>query len=162
MAEKEKVYVKYPKGMKQDKESSDKTPMFMYQGMVFDDHVRNESNEHWVQICKDCVKEMPRLINGIHELPDNCKEDYFKCGAQDCGQPATHYIDLPYSEMVPVTVKEPEPRKVVKAGLEYRLEIPSKNIVKYFSDDEEAVEWAEKNYPGVDAWVYVEGEFPEY
>lgn len=113
MAEDKKDPVSYPRGMKNE-ERADKAEPLMYKGMVFDDHERISSNEYWSQICKECVDEMPRLINGVHELPKDCQDDLFKCGVHTCDQPAQYYVEVPYEEMCPREVEEPEQRRVVE------------------------------------------------
>ncbi len=105
--------VSYPRGMKNE-ESAEKIESLMFKGMVFDDHERISSDEYWSQVCDSCVDEMPRLVNGVHELPEDCKGSIFKCGVQDCSQPATYFVDLPYEEMCPETVESPEPRRTVE------------------------------------------------
>ena len=116
----DKKLVTYPRGMKNEK-PADKIKSVMFRGMVFDDHERMSSNEFWSQVCEHCIKDekgMPRLVNGVHELPDDCKDDIFKCGIQDCSQPATYYVEMPYEEMCPEAVEKPEPRYVIDENME--------------------------------------------
>ena len=111
--------VSYPRGMKNE-EPAGKAESVMFRGMVFDDHERISSNEFWSQVCEHCVKDrgFDRLVNGVTELPEDCKEDLFECGITDCSQPAQYYIELPYEEMCPETVEKPEPRYVINEDLE--------------------------------------------
>lgn len=104
-------YTSYPKGPKSSIEQEDygDIPSMIFRGMVFDDHAKKSSDEYWSQVCKKCLKEnMPRLVGGVHEIDEDCKEDIFKCGIYSCDQPAEYYLDIPYEEMFPTEVEKPD------------------------------------------------------